>query len=187
MNAILEAFKRGFSVETDIFSHSGMCFISHDSKMLQGKPEFSRDLLRGRIALNIKSDDSWHQLAGLWGELIKSGCFFFDGSGPTMIAVSSSGLPCANRVSEYEEPSTLPASYLWVDAFEGHVWWTVDQLAVWCHNYELVVVVSPELHAYGHLEFWQILHEMIRAAQLSNVGICTDFPDECAYFFGGAS
>ena len=175
--AIQRAFEAGFSVETDIVTVDGQTKLSHDLVRLAEKPDFSPSVIAGSLAINIKADDAWEPLIELQVEIQSSGSFFFDGSTPTMKKVHDAGLAFANRVSEFESASSLPASYLWVDSFLGRPWWDLSQIQTWGQTYSKVIFVSPELHGKEPNKFWTALLDLTLDTALDNLCICTDFPE----------
>lgn len=192
--ALSRALLGGFGLETDIRDLDGKLVISHDP------PKYADDVIafewlldlyasnacRGVLALNIKADGLMGQAKSALESYGISSYFAFDMSIPDMLPYVRNGMVAYSRVSEYEPQPALidECSGIWLDNFTG----TFPQIetAVELGAYgKPIAIVSPELHKRPHEAFWSSLRDH-SGLDLSSLLLCTDFPDEAAYFFGSA-
>lgn len=183
LEAISDAFEAGFSVETDLIQMPTSVKIGHDHREGLRGLELNHVPNPGRYALNIKSDEAWRLPDPLLNEIAMSGSFFFDASPPTLRQIAQAGLPFANRVSEIESPMDLASDTLWVDSFSGRTWWANENFYAQVRKLKHLIFVSPELHGFKHIEYWEQLRNSIsRFPSDLEVAVCTDFPGDLYLF-----
>ena len=178
MEAFRSAQVNQFAVETDFRDHCGQVVISHDPvESKTGLIALSAYLDLGiKTAVNIKSDG----LSDFFDEsreiLEAHGSWVFDGSIPEMLRYKDKGIKHALRISELEKEVPWTPQVLWVDCFIED--WYIGQrnLIDKFSNLE-IVFVSPELHQRDFDNAWDYFEELINEG-ISNVSICTDFPDK---------
>jgi glycerophosphoryl diester phosphodiesterase len=166
-----------FAVETDFRDHCGQVVISHDPiESNTGLIALSAYLELGiKTAVNIKSDG----LSDFFNEsreiLEAHGSWVFDGSIPEMLRHKDKGIKHALRISEFEKEVPWTPQVLWVDCFIDD--WYVNERSLFNKfpNTE-IVFVSPELHGRDFENVWNYFEELVDDG-ISNVSICTDYPD----------
>jgi glycerophosphoryl diester phosphodiesterase len=187
ITAIKRAFDAGFGIETDIRDFDGTVVVSHDPPT--GSPLALNSLLELALpygnaidlALNVKADGLQKLIEGKLRE--NRQYFLFDMSVPDLIASLRTNLRCFTRQSDVESTPVLleQVSGVWLDSFAAR---PPDIQAIRCFlsAKKEVALVSPELHHFPHLEFWNILRSeaMHRSGELM---LCTDFPDEARNYF----
>jgi glycerophosphoryl diester phosphodiesterase len=178
LQALDQAIRLGFSIETDIRDHLGSVVVSHDP-VPANSDRMSFDSLitltknsSSYLALNVKAD-------GLLGILKLSSPmnFFFDMSAPETLNYSRTENSIALRMSDLETelfPKGVKADWLWLDSFEDD--WFIEQDLSRFADYKGVVIVSPELHGRPKTEAWNFVASNWR--QFPNLCICTDLPTE---------
>lgn len=195
LNALFEAIRMGFGIETDVRDSNSELVISHD--LPKGtEPDF-RDLLefvlgleaKPVIAFNVKADGLASFLKPFLASSLPDGSFFFDMSAPETLLYQKADLPTAVRISEYENPPdwerlrTRSSKTIWLDCFDSDWWLDVaasDLVPVdWT-----VYIVSSELHGREPDLAWERLQE--RDWEDKGFGICTDHPMEFFRFIGGS-
>ncbi len=187
------ALSEGFGVEFDVRDRDKEVVVSHDPP-LDGALKF-RDLLEhwkdkslissgSHLAINVKSDGLAQEFVEIMQGMSDTNYYFFDMSYPQQRAYVQSGLPIAERASEFEalNAPSLDAggiSRIWLDAFESD-WWLVppqtSSIKSRCH----VTVVSPELHGRDPRTVWEWFAVAVREG--CDVSICTDRPFELLKF-----
>lgn len=171
--AISNAISNGFAVETDIRDFSGDIVVSHDPAT---ESDFTlKDLLhiKGKYALNIKSDG----LSTNLNELINYNEYFlFDMSIPEYQKYLKTNLNIFGRISEYEGVHQYKeAGGYWVDGFLSDWWCTTEILEKLSQTKMKYVFVSPELHGRDHQKTWNIFTPYFQSSE--NFALCTDYPD----------
>lgn len=171
--AIVKAISQGFAVETDIRDCSGEVVVSHDPVSIG---DFTlKDLLqiKGKYALNVKSDG----LSPLLNELSSySEYFLFDMSIPEYQKFLKSNLNVFGRISEYEGIDQYKqAPGYWVDGFLSDWWCTPEILGELSQTDLEYVFVSPELHGRNPEITWRAFAPYFRGSE--NFALCTDHPD----------
>lgn len=193
--ALSRALLQGFGLETDIRDLDGALVISHDPPTRSSDvipfewllDFYASNACTGMLALNVKADG----LAALTEEALRrygvTQYFVFDMSIPDMLSYLRAAMPVYSRVSEYEPEPALAAesSGIWLDNFTGAFPQieTAGRLAV---DGKPIALVSPELHRRPHEAFWTSLRDD-GGLDMSSLLLCTDFPQEAAQFFGGAT
>ena len=192
-DAIENALKNGFGVETDIRDQNGIIVVSHDPPINSNINLSFRDLLQiiksygkeVRVALNIKSDGLSSQIVSEIKQLgLNLNMFFvFDMSIPDSLDYVKSELPCYSRSSEFEciDYCLNDMDGVWVDNLTGsHL--QIDKCIEAMHYGKRATFVSPELHGRQHLSVWtEIQKHGIYMNPLFE--ICTDFPSEANSIF----
>ena len=173
MKALVNAISNGYSVETDIRDFNGGLEIGHDP-ILSSNFNFQELLdLKGRYALNIKSDG----LAPKFKEFLTSENYFlFDMSIPEYQKYLNVNLRTFGRLSEYETTDQYNlASGFWVDGFLSD-WWCTNETLEKMSNMDMqFVFVSPELHGRNPDICWKTFGPHFRRTE--NFALCTDHPD----------
>ena len=193
--ALSKALLAGFGLETDIRDLDGKLVISHDP------PRYADDVIpfewlldlhasnncRGILALNIKADGLMAQTKSALEAYGITRYFAFDMSIPDMLPYVRNGMTAYSRVSEYEPQPALigECAGIWLDNFTGSFPQIETAGALEVYG-KPIAVVSPELHKRPHEDFWASLRDH-SDLNLSSLLLCTDFPDEAAYFFGSAT
>ena len=190
--AFQRAINLGVGIETDVRDYQGEIVVSHD---LPDSPclnlEYAMELIAPglladnlSICLNIKADGLSARLEKLLSKYQNLKYFIFDASIPEIIQYKKRGMPFLYRLSEYEMPSQLlnEASGIWLDTFEQA---PLDKLGlqnVLSFGKE-TFIVSPELHGYQYIEFWQSLQGF---QSMKDVYLCTDEVDDAIKVFGSS-
>lgn len=189
--AIERAFLGGYGVETDLRDRDGTVVVSHDPAR---GGELSLEALLSIadrhpevavLALNIKADGLQSVLEPALRR--RRDYFLFDMAVPDMVASLRLGLVCFTRQSDIErEPVLLDdVDGVWLDAFHSETL-DVDVIRSLLAANKKVAIVSPELHGRSRHGCWARLREL-GLHNSSNVRLCTDFPDQAARYFRGAS
>jgi hypothetical protein len=175
--ALENAIRSGFGIETDVRDHLGSIVISHDPVISSFSALDTLPKTSTPIAFNIKTDGLLKVgNVDIEEYLLNPGSFVFDGSIPEMLKYRERNLPHALRLSEYEREVAWLSQYIWLDAFESD-WWIKEEILSFLTEKHFVVVVSPELHGRSKSTVWEIISaEMINGNP--NLGICTDYPDK---------
>ncbi len=198
LDALVQAIKEGFGIETDLRSFKGRIVITHDpassDNVLSLKELFERiksepNFRKAYYALNIKEDGIEQKVIELLDEFsIADRCFVFDMSVPSAITFKrkknelKSKIMIATRESEYENATLYEDSQVvWMDEFESN-WIDMDRIAKHINNGKIAVVVSPELHKREHKAVWQYCKDLI--VQKKQVLLCTDRPFEFDKYLG---
>lgn len=195
MEALVNALRHGFGIETDIRDCLGEVIVEHDPPTDRLKALELDRLLRSfqeyaspsqMFALNVKSDG----LLSLFGpdtlSAMRSSAnmFCFDMSIPETLRYSNAGVPFAQRLSEYEPPDKAVAinwpakpSAFWIDGFHSD-WYLQENGALLKRMSEKapVVVVSSELHGRDHSSLVECFQESLR--DFPNIYVCTDKPKD---------
>jgi hypothetical protein len=189
--ALKNALKAGFGVETDFRDCNGVIVVSHDppeGDVLEARSFFELYVelgASGRVGLNIKADGLQKPLLAM---LLKSGlplknCYAFDMSVPDGLGYIASDFPTYTRLSEYEieSPFFNISAGVWVDSFTG----SYDQVAEAQRTLAAgnrACIVSPELHQRDHHQLWS---EIAIAGLHENpfFELCTDYPQAAHDFF----
>ena len=185
----VEAFRRGFGIETDVRDAANRLVISHDlpndsaflfEELLAAYIEGGYDL---PLAINIKADGLRGGMKSLFGNQAGINHFFFDMSVPETLAYRREGLRFFSRESEYEPAPALyrDSAGVWMDMFESD-WITSDHIARHIDNGKQVALVSPDLHGRPYLEFWARLRDS-ELCKSKDLMLCTDYPEAARTFF----
>lgn len=189
---ITESLRLGLGVETDLRDRAGSIVVSHDPVTELAWP-IEPEVLRWQscgilhdqlLALNVKADGLL-SLTDLTIAPWLDNAFFFDMSFPQWLAYAKSGLPVAQRVSEFErfdlELAEMqgPHPWVWLDAFESD-WWLRLDTDLGLPDTARVVLVSPELHGRDPRRVWDRFVALQEAR--GNVWMCTDYASR---FFSG--
>ena len=190
--AFRRALSNGYGIETDVRDFCGHIVISHDmprrehmtlERFLDLYSEYS---IKGKLALNIKSDGLSGAVSNILRKYKNINCFVFDMSVPDAMSYLREGIPTYMRRSEFEFESMLDARAqgLWVDALE------VPYVNVSAIQASLVaglpiVIVSPELHNQPHQSAWDEWRQLLSSMPERNneIMLCTDFPEQAEAFF----
>jgi len=184
------SFSLGFGTETDIRDYKGKLVISHDiadEKCISVKELFeiyNRYDNTLPLALNIKADGLQATLKELLEEYKITNYFVFDMSVPDGLGYLKQNIKAFTRESEYE---TVPSFYdeacgIWLDEFQGH-WITKEVIEKHIKNDKQICIVSPDLHKREYKKEWQHYKEIEKELGVSNIMICTDYPEEAKEFF----
>ncbi len=191
------SLKKGFGIETDLRDLDGKIVISHDpptrtkeiiefKKFLEIFKANNKNLT---LAINIKSDGIAKNIYDICLSEEISNFFIFDMSIPDLIYADRLG--CKNlflRLSEYEDPSFIPAKAegLWVDFFKGKLPKDIKLLEN-LNKYSKFAFVSPELHGHSVQlveEFWLVLDSFAKSKfKDKRFFLCTDYPQQAFAFF----
>lgn len=185
-----KALSSGFGIETDFRDFKGKLVVSHDipTGNEQSFSEFIEQVNqynpRATIAINVKSDGLQNLLSCLHTTTINY--FVFDMSVPDMLGYFKQDFCFFTRHSEYEtKPALLePANGVWMDNFSSDTLNT-EALNEFLLSGKKVALVSPELHNFQPINFWQKLHNYLTSnPQFYNqVILCTDYPQKARDFF----
>jgi hypothetical protein len=191
IQALLSSLAEGFSVETDLREHKGTLRISHDipndmspywDEFLKGVDSQFDPPNSPTLAINIKSDSLVELISK---RKILQDHFFFDMSIPESLKFIRSGLPIAQRMSEFESallPKPGVNSKIWLDSFDKDWFIEADTVLeiLYSQPETQVILVSPELHGRDHNLAWAWFRDQFRQGR--NLSICTDFPREFEVF-----
>ena len=191
--AIFDATKSGFGIETDLRFFNGRVVISHDQILVdKNKSNFfyleellnfhASEKSEGFLALNIKEDGIGIYLKEILNNYPFKNYFVFDMSNPELIVLNKLFLNIYVRESEYENSlllKSLNPKGVWLDSFNEEIDYfkKIEKL----YFFKKIVVVSPELHGLDYKQFWLHLKEYLlkkSRAMLEKVMICTDYPYE---------
>jgi hypothetical protein len=178
MGAFRSAQLNHFSVESDFRDHCGQVVVSHNPvEDKTGLMALSTYLDLGiNTAINIKSDGLSDAFKESREFLEENGSWVFDGSIPEMLKYKNNGFKHALRLSEFETETPWTPQVVWVDCFIED-WYIGQRNLIDKYSNLEIVFVSPELHLRDYLNAWDYFEELINEG-ISNVSICTDFPDK---------
>lgn len=188
--ALREALRRGYGMESDVRDFDGRLVISHNAAGRCSPP--LSDTLRllaayqnkRCFAVNIKADGLGAMLKDALEQEHVENYFTFDMSVPQMVEYRDRGLIYFTRQSDVEERPVLyeDAAGVWLDSFHDDGFIDGALLSAHIAHGKKVCVVSPELHQKAHLPLWRRLRDS--RADETKIMLCTDRPDEAAAFFG---
>lgn len=188
--AFERSFTMGFGTETDIRDYSEELVISHDianansitvKEMFEIYNRYNNTL---PLALNIKADGLQIKLKELLEEYNITNYFVFDMSIPDGLQYIKNNIKSFTRESEYEK---MPSFYdeacgIWLDEFQGH-WIDKEVIKKHIENNKQICIVSPDLHKREYQKEWQHYKEIETELGISNLMICTDYPEVAKEFF----
>lgn len=183
------ALVHGFGIETDIRDFNGQLVISHDvpsASCITFKEFMSvvREYPFQTLSLNIKSD-GLQQLAKQDIDNY-SEYFFFDMAVPDALGFMKNDLIFYTRYSDIESQPCLiaEAAGIWLDNFSSNTL-DIDALECFLGMDKKVVLVSPELHGYEYIQYWNQLQKYLKSnpKKVRYIGICTDEPLKAKEFF----
>lgn len=189
-----EAFERsfcfGFGTETDIRDYKGELVISHDISdetcisLANFFELYNRCDTSLPLALNIKADGLQAKLKALLVKYKIENYFVFDMSVPDGLGYLKQGINVFTRQSEYEkEPSFYNESTgIWLDEFQGH-WISKDVIETHLKNNKKICIVSPDLHKREYKAEWEHYKLIEKELGISNLILCTDYPESAKEFF----
>ena len=194
--ALINACKSGFGIETDLRDSDGRLVISHDpadssapdaEELFTALAKFNTSCC---FALNIKSDGLIHLLIKCLGRAGIFNYFTFDMSIPQMKEYRDSSIIYFTGQSDIQPNPVLyeNASGIWADCFYSDNWITCEVVQQHISRGRKICFVSPELHKRtNYRDFWRRIREFDDNG--SSLMLCTDHPEEAAEFFshGGAS
>ena len=87
------------------------------------------------------------------------------------------------RRSEYEHELEIPGNIhgIWLDQFKSD-WYDIDLIEDIIKKWELVCIVSPDLHGRDHKSCWSLLADRSVLSN-SKMMICTDYPVQAEEYF----
>jgi len=184
------SFSLGFGTETDIRDYKSELVISHDiadencitvKEMFEICNKFDNIL---PLALNIKADGLQNKLKVLLEEYKIKNYFVFDMSVPDGLQYLKQNIKAFTRESEYEKTPSFydEACGVWLDEFKGH-WIDKEVIEKHIKNNKQICIVSPDLHKREYQKEWQHYKEIEKELGVSNIMICTDYPEEAKEFF----
>ncbi len=187
------ALCEGFGIEFDVRDREKTVVVSHDPPP-DDAVKF-RELLEHwragcmidsdtQLAINVKSDGLVPDFVEMKHEMGDTDYYFFDMSYPQRRVYVQSGLPIAERVSEFEVPNALSldavgTSRIWLDAFESD-WWLDSAGTYDISPRSKITIVSPELHGRDPRGVWKWFAVAVREGL--DVSVCTDRPYELLRF-----
>jgi hypothetical protein len=188
--AFERSFSLGFGTETDLRDYKSELVISHDianedcisvKEMFEIYNKYDNTL---PLAFNIKADGLQVKLKKLLEEFNISNYFVFDMSVPDSLGYLRHNIKAFTRESEYErEPAFYKESFgIWLDEFQGH-WITQDVIEKHIKNNKQICIVSPDLHNREYIEEWKHYKEIEKVLGISNIMICTDYPEIAKKYF----
>lgn len=180
--AFERAFDNNFGIETDLRDIKGTIVISHN--MPKGNEmtfEELLQLLNGRnytLALNIKADGQADEIKRLLNKYNHTNYFTFDMSIPEMVYQHKVSLNVFTGISDIIPQPILydKADGVWLDCFNSDWFGEKDIIRIKEAN-KKVCIVSPDLHKREYKNVWE------RYKNLSDIMICTDYPEEAKEFF----
>ena len=190
ITSLERSFGLGFGVETDIRDYKGELVISHEIATKSCLPV--KDFLEIYIkcgnslplALNIKSDGLQIKLKELLVKYCIKNYFIFDTSVPDGLHYLKHNINYFTRQSEYEKYPSLydDSSGVWLDEFQGH-WIGRKEIQQHMKNNKKICIVSPELHNRKYEKEWNPHKEIEQQLNITNLMICTDYPELAQEFF----
>lgn len=189
--AFIRALENGFGIETDIRDYNGNVVISHDipNNNSMSLERFLKicSTYGEAVALNVKADGLQNLVRD--GVLNYPGTtFFFDMSVPDLMGYLKLNLPSLIRLSDVETDTSFlrQSDGVWLDNFSSNEL-NLEVIKNILGGERIVSLVSPELHGYGYLSYWQKLKIFIEQfPQYENkIYLCTDFPQRAREFFYG--
>lgn len=192
--ALFNSLDLGFGLETDLRDFSGDIVVSHDVVNARCflfrdfAAEYRKKNCNLPLALNIKADGLQIQLKEIVLKYEISNYFLFDMSVPDMLVSISNELNCFTRISEYE---TNPCLYdqsvgVWMDEFKDH-WIDTESVMKIISDGKQVCIVSPELHGRAYMDEWEHYLNMEIEIGVSDIMLCTDFPEKASDYFSQCS
>ena len=180
--AFERAFDNSFGIETDLRDIRGTIVISHN--MPKGNEMTFEELLQlldGRnytLALNIKADGQADEIKRLLNKYNHTNYFTFDMSIPEMVYQHKIGLNVFTGISDIIPQPILynKADGVWLDCFNSDWFGEKDIIKIKEAN-KKVCVVSPDLHKRKYKTVWE------KYQNVSDIMICTDYPEEAKEFF----
>ena len=192
--AFRRSFELDYGTETDVRDLDGELVVSHDIPTTRNRNMklsrlfeiYNESSCKKILALNIKSDGLQVGLKKLLEEYSITNYFIFDMAVPDAIISLKERLVCYTRHSEYEPVPSFyqSASGVWLDEFYED-WITLEVLEDHLSQNKPICIVSPELHRRDPLKKWQQYKRLNKDHDLSNVTLCTDFPEKAAEFING--
>ena len=188
INAISDAFRRGWGVETDIRDYRGRLVVAHDVAD-ENAPFFEEILCNYRelssssfLAVNVKADGIQQLLLEQIVRYKIVNYAVFDMSVPEKVVYQSMNIPFLSRQSEIEPEPVLygQALGIWMDQWREE-WITDEIITDHIRNGKIVGIISPEIHGMNHLKLW----DMIKAIDSDQILLCTDMPKEAEEYFYG--
>lgn len=184
------SFSLNFGTETDIRDYKGELVISHDiagencisvETFLEIHTKYNNML---PLALNIKANGLQAKLQKLLEKYSVMNYFVFDMSVPDGLEYLKKNIKAFTRESEYEKtPSFYNESYgVWLDEFEGH-WVDIQTIKKHLQCNKKICIASPDLHKREYKKEWQHYKQLEKELRVSDLMICTDFPEEAKEFF----
>jgi glycerophosphoryl diester phosphodiesterase len=184
------SFNLGFGTETDIRDYKGNLVISHDiadenclkvSELFKIYNRYDNTL---PLALNIKADGLQTKLKTLLEKYKITNYFVFDMSVPDGLQYLKHNIKSFTRESEYEMAPSFydDACGIWLDEFKDH-WIDKETIKKHIDNNKNVCIVSPDLHKREYKKEWQHYKEIEKELGISNLMICTDYPEIAKEFF----
>lgn len=184
------SFSLGFGTETDIRDYMGELVISHDiadekcitvREMFEIYNKYNNSI---PLALNIKADGLQLKLRELLKEYKIEKYFVFDMSVPDGLQYIKQNIKVFTRESEYEK---IPSFYgescgIWLDEFQGH-WIGKKTIQKHVESNKQICIVSPDLHKRDYKKEWQDYQTIEKDLGITNLMICTDYPEEAKEFF----
>jgi len=187
-----KALSFGFGIETDIRDLNGEIIISHDpphknsdfytfSSFLDLYKKYNSN---NTLALNIKSDGLAPNLKNILDKYQIKDYFFFDMSVPDYFSFRDLNLTTFCRSSEFENAELLRKNSegVWIDAFSIKNFNSIS-FKKFFSDWDSIAFVSPELHKYEFLEFWERLKKTSQLIPNKKVFLCTDYPNQANEFF----
>ena len=185
------ALEHGFGIETDLRDFCSEIVISHDipDKHSMTLENFLRLVHEKNasvtLALNIKSDGQ-QQLLSQESLLKGLNCFYFDMSVPDCLGYKNHKLPYYTRFSDIEP---IPCLYeesigIWLDCF-GSNRLNSEALEKFISDGKRVTLVSPELHGFEYVSYWESLFSFLSSfpTAAKNIELCTDYPLDAKEYF----
>jgi glycerophosphoryl diester phosphodiesterase len=190
--AFERALELGFGIETDFRDFDSKIVVSHDipDENCMNLADFINliESINSKVtlAINVKSDGL--QSIFKKNEKLKNlNHFFFDMSVPDCLGYQKCQLPYYTRFSDIElSPSLYDKSEgVWLDNFStGEL--NLDMLEKFILDGKKVALVSPELHSFEHLKYWESLKNFLSNKSFlldDSIALCTDFPIIAKEFF----
>lgn len=143
----------------------------------------------GKLALNIKGDGLASVLKEKLDELQITEYFCFDMSVPDTLQYLASKVTFYCRCSDLEPfvPLSRDRAGIWFDALmEGNA--DIEQAIEALKRGEESCLVSPELHGRPYVSVWKDWKNRLEKETeniLTDLAVCTDFPDDFDAFFNG--
>lgn len=188
--ALVNAFKNNFGIETDIRDRNGSLVISHDipnEKSILFEEiliEYKKLNSNSILELNIKADGIQQLVKDLMKKHKISNYFVFDMSIPEIVISKKIGINFFTRHSDIEKECVLyeDAIGVWLDSFYDENWLIPEIINYHLDNKKKISIISSEIHGFDNKKMWEMLKKN-NFHKNSEIYLCTDLPLKAKEYF----